>query len=102
MSNNGHITRFSDSSLYDEICTKCGATDASGDIRLERRCPQGDVVNVPDLLPCPCCGSTNVHMEITRCSECTDGVYVECSNCGLRTAAWNEETAAKYWNTRVR
>jgi hypothetical protein len=26
----GHVTRFSDSSLYDEVCTKCGATDASG------------------------------------------------------------------------
>ena len=24
---NGHVTRFSDSSLYDEVCVNCGATD---------------------------------------------------------------------------
>jgi hypothetical protein len=33
----GHVTRFSDSSLYDEVCTKCGATDASG--KLNDPCP---------------------------------------------------------------
>jgi hypothetical protein len=33
----GHVTRFSDSSLYDEVCTKCGATDTSG--KLEDPCP---------------------------------------------------------------
>jgi hypothetical protein len=26
----GHITRFSDSSLYDEICVVCGLTDGAG------------------------------------------------------------------------
>jgi hypothetical protein len=35
--NNGHTTRFSDSSLYDEVCTKCGATDTSG--QLDQPCP---------------------------------------------------------------
>jgi hypothetical protein len=34
---NGHITRYSDSSLYDEVCTLCGATDASG--KLDQPCP---------------------------------------------------------------
>jgi hypothetical protein len=34
---NGHITRFSDSSLYDEVCNLCGATDASG--KLDEPCP---------------------------------------------------------------
>ena len=34
-----HTTRFSDSSLYDYICTKYGATDAAGDDRLHSRCP---------------------------------------------------------------
>jgi hypothetical protein len=34
-----HTTRFSDSSIYDEVCTKCGATDAAGDTRLRYRCP---------------------------------------------------------------
>ena len=33
----GHVTRFSDSSLYDEVCTKCGATDTSGE--LDQPCP---------------------------------------------------------------
>lgn len=37
--NKGHTTRFSDSSLYDEKCTKCGATDAAGDDRLNKHCP---------------------------------------------------------------
>jgi hypothetical protein len=27
---NGHVTRMSDSSLYDEVCVHCGATDTSG------------------------------------------------------------------------
>lgn len=35
----GHVLRFSDSSLYDEKCVNCGATDAMGDTRLEKRCP---------------------------------------------------------------
>lgn len=34
-----HQTRFSDSSLYDEVCTLCGATDAPGDYRLSWCCP---------------------------------------------------------------
>jgi hypothetical protein len=29
---NGHITRFSDSSFYDEVCVNCGATDTSRDL----------------------------------------------------------------------
>lgn len=33
---NGHVTRFSDSSLYDEVCINCGATDTSG--KLEQPC----------------------------------------------------------------
>lgn len=34
-----HKTRFSDSSVYDEVCIYCGATDARGDPRLEKPCP---------------------------------------------------------------
>lgn len=37
MDNNGHQTRFSDSSLYDEVCVNCGATDTSG--KLDHPCP---------------------------------------------------------------
>lgn len=34
-----HKTRFSDSSLYDEVCIFCGATDGAGDRRLKSPCP---------------------------------------------------------------
>jgi len=30
--NYAHVTRFSDASTFDEICVKCGATDACGPI----------------------------------------------------------------------
>lgn len=33
-----HITRYSDSSSFDEICTVCGATDALGDTGLHHPC----------------------------------------------------------------
>ena len=36
---NPHKTRFSDSSLYDEKCVYCGATDGFGDKRLSKPCP---------------------------------------------------------------
>lgn len=36
----GHRTRFSDSSIYDEVCRYCGATDAGRD--LLSRCPATD------------------------------------------------------------
>lgn len=35
----GHRTRLSDSSVFDEICTLCGATDGRGDERLNKKCP---------------------------------------------------------------
>jgi hypothetical protein len=41
-----HTTRFSDSSLYDEICIKCGATDAWHDNRLSVPCPVPDKAEV--------------------------------------------------------
>lgn len=40
MSHPSHKTRFSDSSLYDEVCVYCGATDGAGDNRLREGCPQ--------------------------------------------------------------
>lgn len=35
-----HKTRYSDSSIYDEVCIYCGATDASGDYDLKFPCPK--------------------------------------------------------------
>lgn len=39
MTHKTHKTRYSDSSLYDEKCELCGATDSSSDNRLEKPCP---------------------------------------------------------------
>lgn len=71
---NGHVTRYSDSSLYDEVCTNCGATDASG--KLDIPCPnapkttvvptvQQQVIDVyqtkvPDDVPLPASGPQSV------------------------------------------
>ena len=37
-----HKTRYSDSSLYDEVCEVCGATDSNGDLNGPCPGPQGD------------------------------------------------------------
>lgn len=34
----GHETRFSDSSFYDEVCKRCGGTDAVSDDTLKYPC----------------------------------------------------------------
>lgn len=34
----GHVTRFSDSSQYDEVCVNCGATDGLSDNGLNKPC----------------------------------------------------------------
>ena len=54
-----HTTRISDSSLYDEICTKCGATDAAGDDRLDKPCNILDNLN-----PIP---ATSIYFD--KCSK---------------------------------
>ena len=38
MDNQGHVTRFSDSSLYDFVCVNCGATDSYNG-NLDKKCP---------------------------------------------------------------
>jgi hypothetical protein len=38
MNYNGHETRYSDSSFFDEICVNCGTTDAPGG-GLNEACP---------------------------------------------------------------
>ncbi len=38
MTHISHKTRYSDSSLYDEVCTKCGGTDNVNDDSLEFPC----------------------------------------------------------------
>jgi hypothetical protein len=45
----GHVTRYSDSSLYDEVCVNCGATDTSG--KLDQPCPSAPVA--PVVVPVP-------------------------------------------------
>jgi hypothetical protein len=46
----GHETRYSDSSFYDEVCEKCGATDAPGG-GLKEPCPEEDSVERPWAIP---------------------------------------------------
>ena len=60
------------------------------------------------LKPCPCCNSKNVALEKTPPSSSisanteTTGWYVECYNCGLRTAAWlSPVKARKKWERRA-
>lgn len=43
-----HVTRMSDSSLYDEVCINCGATDANGVAKLNAPCLKATPAPVPD------------------------------------------------------
>lgn len=45
-----HQTAYSDSSVYDEKCTHCGATDAEGDTSLKRKCPKKNNVDMTGLV----------------------------------------------------
>lgn len=38
MFHKSHKTRYSDSSAYDTICVKCGATDSRGETKYQQRC----------------------------------------------------------------
>jgi hypothetical protein len=42
MAHPSHATRYSDSSLYDEVCTLCGKTDAHGMDELDKPCGAAD------------------------------------------------------------
>jgi ketol-acid reductoisomerase len=45
-----HKTRYSDSSVYDEICTVCGATDARGFDALNKPCaPTAELRKARDM-----------------------------------------------------
>lgn len=46
---NGHVTRYSDSSLYDEVCVLCGGTDAVGDKRLKELCKAAPENNAKEV-----------------------------------------------------
>lgn len=50
----------------------------------------------PELLPCPFCGSRNVHSEQTV----TDG-SVWCGDCCGKMVKADEPTAIEQWNTRA-
>jgi hypothetical protein len=41
---NGHVTRYSDSSYYDFVCVKCGATDSDSGPSLSDPCPVRDTL----------------------------------------------------------
>jgi hypothetical protein len=53
------------------------------------------------IKPCPCCDSRAIFIEKSPPTE-TTGYYIECHNCGMRTAAWgNPDKARGYWNKRA-
>ena len=78
-----HVTRFSDSSFYDEICVLCGTTDGPGGL-LEVACPIGknlkkshtfEVLYYPERterkkIRCKTCGETSADM--LAAFECTN------------------------------
>lgn len=78
-----HVTRFSDSSFYDEVCVLCGATDAIGSHALEKPCPIGrnlmqshglEVLYYPErterkIVKCTTCGETS--LDMLAAFECT-------------------------------
>lgn len=78
-----HVTRFSDSSFYDEICVLCGTTDGPGGL-LEASCPVGknlkkthtfEVLYAPERterkkIRCKTCGETSA--DILSAFECTN------------------------------
>ena len=50
------------------------------------------------LKGCPMCGQDSIVIEQVTCSG---GFYVECCDCGLKTAAWpTEKEAIAKWNKR--
>jgi hypothetical protein len=116
----GHITRFSDSSMYDEKCVRCGMVDQAKRNIENTPCP--DAQQPPprtnpmtsdemiELLPCPFCGSeANIVTETAaegtaaqitshfgRCSfyGCdVEGPY--CSTIREATSKWNTRTATE-------
>lgn len=68
-----HVTRFSDSSFYDEICVLCGTTDGPGG-QLAASCPIGRNLKKSHTL------------EVLYAPERTDRKKVRCKTCG-ETAA---------------
>lgn len=47
-----HKTRYSDSSIYDEVCIYCEATDGRGDNGLKVPCPRSPYMNELEWLTC--------------------------------------------------
>ena len=52
----------------------------------------------PDLLPCPFCGGGNIVRHPVRFS---DGIWLECDDCGARIGPRGHKDIAGYWNRRL-
>lgn len=58
-------------------------------------------MNKLDSLPCPCCQSIDIDIEEETRNVETSGCYIQCADCGLRTATWSTfDSAAIKWNAR--
>jgi Lar family restriction alleviation protein len=57
-----------------------------------------DTIQSAELLPCPFCGNTEVHIESDSI-----GSSITCYKCGVGTIErnWTEKAAIRIWNTRA-
>jgi len=85
----GHVTRLSDSSVYDEVCTLCGATDARGSDRLQKPCPQAK--REPPKLHVSGSSSTST-------APPADGWHITISRHGVPSVMLVEGGSASVWH----
>lgn len=85
----GHVTRLSDSSVYDEVCTLCGATDARGSDRLQKPCPQAK--REPPKLHVSGSSSTST-------APPADGWHITISRQGVPSVMLVEGGSASIWH----
>ena len=63
-------------------------------------CFTGEYI-MPELLPCPFCGSTDLRYDGYWCTD-FDGFYVRCLNCdSAGSPKGTKKAARKAWNTRT-
>jgi len=86
----------------EEIEAAIGSNDLLVASEAPTTCEKADVEPMV-ILPCPFCGELDITNQKTLCECCTTGYFVECNQCGCRTAAWSTwRVAFEYWNARAK
>lgn len=103
-----HVTRYSDSSHYDERCILCHGTDALGDHSLKGACPVGhayaaqghDIHSKDDrIVRCKTCGGEGGEGHDALSIRCTPAVADQANPCAGHTvrhtprAGWQDKVA---------